>query len=131
MPKNKKKGINAERDLIHAFWAREWTACRVAGSGSMRYPGPDIIAIKQGKSLAIECKITKNTTKYLKKEEIEALKEYSQKSGSTALIAVKFPKQEWAFLEPEKLEETESHYMIKAEKAKEKGKQIDQITKHL
>ncbi|RLE44410.1 Holliday junction resolvase [Candidatus Woesearchaeota archaeon] len=131
MPKNKKRGTNAERELIHMFWAKDWTACRVAGSGSMRYPAPDIIASKKGKILAIECKITKNKQKYIKKQEINALKEYSKKAGAKPLIAIKFPKQEWIFLEPESFKETETHYTIETENAKEKGKQINHITKNL
>lgn len=42
---HKSKGINAEREIIHLFWSMPgWTACRVAGSGSMKYPSPDVIA---------------------------------------------------------------------------------------
>ena len=41
----KSKGINAERELIRLFEdTNKWSACRVAGSGSSRYPSPDIIA---------------------------------------------------------------------------------------
>ena len=52
----KKKGINAERELIHMFWAEKWAAIRVAGSGSSKYPSPDILAGNNLRKLAIECK---------------------------------------------------------------------------
>ena len=55
----KSKGINAERQLIHMFWSVKWTACRIAGSGSSKYPSPDIIAANRARKLAIEAKITK------------------------------------------------------------------------
>ena len=48
----KSKGTNAERELIHAFWGKGYAAIRSAGSGSMKYPSPDIIAAKKGKRFA-------------------------------------------------------------------------------
>ncbi len=64
---NKIRGTNAERELLHMFWAEGWVACRAAGSGSMRYPSPDLFVSKSGKHLAIECKITKGKKQILKK----------------------------------------------------------------
>ena len=56
----KSKGINAERDLIHKFWNVEgWSAVRVAGSGSMKYPSADVLATNKLRRLAIECKTSK------------------------------------------------------------------------
>ena len=75
----KSKGINAERDLIHKFWATNgWAALRVAGSGSMRYPSADILATNKVRKLAIECKTVKNPWKYIEKEDINQLKEFSE-----------------------------------------------------
>ena len=95
---NKQKGSTAEREIVHLFWANGWAATRVAGSGSMKYPSPDIIAHKEGLQLAIECKKTKQTSKYFENEEIADLQTYAQISGARPLIAIKFPKQEWLFL---------------------------------
>ena len=53
----KSKGINAERELIHIFWkTKSWAACRVAGSGAIKYPAPDVLAGNGNILLAIECK---------------------------------------------------------------------------
>ena len=50
----KSKGINAERDLIHKFWGTgKWSAVRIAGSGSMKYPSADILATNKLRTLAI------------------------------------------------------------------------------
>jgi len=71
----KSKGIGAERELIHSFWAtNEWVAHRIAGSGSSKYPSPDIIASNNIRKLAIECKTCSEKTVYIKKKEIEELK---------------------------------------------------------
>ena len=67
----KGKGINAERELIHAFWKeKNWTAIRVAGSGCSKYPAPDIVAGNLLRKLAIECKSSKTNIIYIPKEEI-------------------------------------------------------------
>src|SRR3990170_2008993 len=98
---SKEKGSNAERELIHLFWStKEWTACRVAGSGSMKYPSPDIIANKQGINLAIECKATGSNNQYLEKREVDELVEYAKKAGARPLIAVRFNRMPWLFLDP-------------------------------
>lgn len=130
--KNKQKGSNAERELIHLFWGLPgWTAVRVAGSGSMKYPSPDILAQKQGLSLAIECKITKAQTQYLEKREVDELIEFAQRAGARPLIAVRFAKQKWVFLNPDDLRETQSSKGISLEGAELKGVSFEDLTKGL
>ncbi|MBD3164943.1 Holliday junction resolvase [Candidatus Woesearchaeota archaeon] len=117
----KSKGINAERSLIHKFWQENWCAVRIAGSGSCRYPSPDILAGNNLRKLAIECKTSKDSAKYLTSKEIQELLEFSKLFGAEAWIAIKFDKLEWYFLTTEDLNRTESHYVITAENAKNKG----------
>ena len=88
----KSKGINAERDLIHKFWANKWASVRIAGSGSMRYPSADILATNKLRKLAIECKTSKDASKYIEKEDIEQLREFAELFNSEAYVAVKFSK---------------------------------------
>jgi Holliday junction resolvase len=125
--KNKAKGSNAERELLQKFWERGWTACRVAGSGSMRYPSPDIISTKNGRILAIECKSTREKYKYLKKEEIIQLMEYATISQSTPYIALRFMKEDWLFIHPEDLEEKKTSFGISMEDAKKTAKKFEEI----
>ena len=66
----KSKGSNAERELIHMFWSKGFAAIRSAGSGSMKYPSPDLLVAKNNKILAIECKITKILQNILKREKL-------------------------------------------------------------
>ncbi|MBW3018976.1 Holliday junction resolvase [Candidatus Woesearchaeota archaeon] len=124
---NKTRGTNAERELLHMFWAQGWVACRAAGSGSMRYPSPDLFVSKSGKHLAIECKITKEKSKYLKKEEIHSLQEYAQIAGVEAYIAIKFPREQWLFVKPNQLREQRESYSVTLNEAKENGKQLNQL----
>ena len=126
----KGKGINAERDLIHKFWATGlWGALRIAGSGSMRYPSADILATNKLRKLAIECKTAKKPWKYIEKDAIEQLKEFAELFNAEPYIAVKFSKEEWVFLTLEDLEETDKNFMINTEKAKIKGILFEELIK--
>lgn len=117
----KAKGTNAERELIHKFWANGFAAIRSAGSGSMKYPSPDILASKSGRVLAIECKVTKDTYKYFEKAEISDLQTFASIFNAEPFIAVKFKGNDWFFLELKKLKETEKSFMVDIELAKKDG----------
>lgn len=124
----KSKGIGAERELIHGFWAtNEWVAHRIAGSGSSKYPSPDIIASNNIRKLAIECKTCSEKTVYIKKKEIEELKRFGTMFGAESWVAVKFSKTDWLFLNPEDLDETQVNYSLKKEVALSKGLLFEEL----
>ncbi len=118
----KSKGISAERELIHMFWkTEEWSAHRIAGSGSSKYPSPDIIAGNNQRMFAIECKTLKKGKKYLGKEDIEQLKQFCEKFGAEPLLAMRFDRQPWSFLKLEYLENTGNCFAVSQNLIKEKG----------
>lgn len=125
---NKKaKGSNSERDLIHKFNDNGWVAIRSAGSGSMKYPSPDILAGNNLRRLAIECKTTADIKKYLTRKEVDELIFFAQKFGAEAWIAVRFDRMEWYFLNIEDLEQTDKSYSIDIPTAKRKGVSFEQL----
>ncbi len=130
MINKKSKGTNAERELIHLFWQSGWAAFRAAGSGSMRYPCPDIIAGNNVKKFAIECKTSADTKKYLTKDEINDLKKFSTMFGAQAWVGVRFNNLEWFFLTLEDLEETENSFAVSIELAKRKGLTFNQLIEY-
>jgi len=117
----KSKGINAERDLIHKFWSKGWAAVRVAGSGSMRYPSADVLATNKRRRVAIECKTSGDTNKYLSKEDIDQLKEFSSLFGAEPWIAVKFDRQNWFFMSLDDLKATKGGFLVSLDIAEKKG----------
>lgn len=124
----KSKGINAERELIHLFWKTDsWAACRIAGSGSSRYPSADVLASNAVRRLAIEAKITKDHYKHFGKEEIEDLRTFATRFGAEAWIAVKFKGNDWFFLTLEDLQETGENYSIPLELAKRRGLSFNEL----
>jgi len=90
------KGAGFERDLVDLFWENGWSAARVAGSGSVSHPVPDVFAIKDGRVVVVECKTTSGDRLSLKKA-VKGLKKFQDISGGEAYIAVKFNRVEPRF----------------------------------
>jgi Holliday junction resolvase len=123
----KKKGINAERELIHLFWQNGWMPIRVAGSGCAPIPCPDVIASNGERNLAIECKSSKNSNLYVNKEDVEQLTEFCTRFGAEFWLGVRFDRTEWLFLPLQHLEEKKTKFLISIEKAKEKGLRFSEL----
>ena len=124
----KSKGINAERDLLHRFWnAGSWSAVRVAGSGSMKYPSADILASNKLRKLAIECKTSIKENKYLPKENVQQLKSFADMFGAEPWIAIKFKNSNWYFVSLEDIAETEKSFIIDNTIVKDKGLLFEEI----
>lgn len=117
----KSRGSNAERDLIHKFWAAGWAALRAAGSGSSQYPSPDIVTSNNVRKLAMEVKLTTAQSKYFTKQEVNELLYFSDKFGAEAWLAVKFFREPWWFLPVENALETGASYVVTLERARSFG----------
>jgi holliday junction resolvase Hjr len=118
---SKAKGSRLERELLRLFWEDRWFCTRMAGSGSMPLPCPDLLAGKKGRVLALECKGGKgDKRRYITKEQIEELKEFSKGFGAEAWVAVRFDGLPWAFLEIKHLGKG-NNYHVDRKLAEKKG----------
>ena len=86
------KGANFERKLVNQFWDNGFAAIRAAGSGSAPLPLPDIIALKDNRTIILECKTTGKDSFRLDKEDVGKLKTFRERADCEAYIAVKFDK---------------------------------------
>ncbi len=124
----KGKGSNAERELIHLFHSvGGWGAVRVAGSGSNKYPSPDVLAGNGSRCVAIECKSTRDDKKYLEKREVEELKVFAKRFGAEAWVAVRFMGCPWYFLRADELEDTGNCFAVSREMAQKMGIVFNQL----
>jgi len=123
----KRKGINAERELLHKFWDAGWACVRIAGSGSIKYPMPDVLVSNGFKVIAIEIKNIDSDYKYFPRREINELVDFSKKFGAIPFVAVKFSGKPWLFLSIEDLKETNHGYAIQFENDKAKGFSFDEL----
>lgn len=118
---SKIKGCRTERELLHLFWDAGFVCSRMAGSGSIPLPSPDLIAGKDGRILVIECKSGKSQ-RYLTKKEVDELRDFGVRMGAEAWIALRFNNQDWYFMETEKLKQSRGgNFFADIKLAKEKG----------
>jgi len=123
----KSKGINAERDLVHAFWGKGYACVRIAGSGSSRYPSADLVVGKGSRKMVVECKATKKDKQYFDKTQIELFKQFATIFGGEPWIAVKFDRKEWSFLKIEELNDSGKNYCISDKKAPIIGRSFEEL----
>ena len=124
----KSKGINAERDLVHRFWEIGWACVRVAGSGSSKYPSPDLLAGNNVRKFAIETKTTSGTIQYFSKKEIDELRFFSNRFGAESWVAIKFKGISWVFLGLEDLMETGKAFSASKALCERRGLSFEELT---
>ncbi len=129
--RNKKaKGTAAENELIHNFWEKNWVCVRVAGSGSTKYPAPDLLASNGFRKIVMEVKVVNASKKYFTGQEIRDLNFFGEKFGAESWVGVKFSQNQWFFIPTSELEETKSeNYVIDIIKMKREGFLFDEMLK--
>jgi len=126
---HKSVGTKGERDILKMFWDNGWAAVRTPGSGSARFPSPDIIAGKKDRRMVIEAKITKENKKYFEEKEIRELKYFGNLFGAEIWVAIRFKGENWFFINIEDLIFSGKSYSIDKENAKMKGLLFEEIIK--
>jgi len=128
LPKNKSKGSKVERELFQKFIEDgRYRVVRVAGSGLMENADCDLIAGKKGKKFAIEVKSSKKPIKYISKEQINNFMIFSEIFGLKPVIALRFNREGWLFINPRKLRNSGKNWVITLEDARKKGKKFAQF----
>lgn len=125
---NKAKGSRVERELIQLFTQHSWRAVRVAGSGVGEDSPCDLIASKFGKkAFTIEVKSSKKSTIYITKEQVNDFIIFSNIIGLNSIIALRFNREGWFFLNPKHLKDTGKYFAASLATAKENGKRFAQF----
>lgn len=128
MPNNKAKGSKAERELFQKFIENGYRCVRVAGSGTMENADCDLLAgRKGGEKYSIEVKSSKKPAKYISKDQIERFIIFSEIFGLNPVVALRFNREGWIFINPDQLRDTGNNWAITLEEAKEKGKKFSQF----
>ena len=121
------KGANAERELMHLFFNAGFSVVRIAGSGTSPLPAPDIIALKKGRIIAVECKARKAKNLAITLVQMQELLDWAKKAGSESFVGWKVPRKGWFFLKPGQFHRTEKFFLISLEDAMKKGKPLDLV----
>ena len=111
----KKRGYDAERELVHMFRDVGYSAIRVPVSAPSSEPLPDVFAIKDDAILSIEVKAQERYA-YYKRDQVKKLFEFLEihkiYPRRSAVLAGKFKYKGWWFDIATKLDD----YMIKIDK---------------
>ena len=97
MVKRYRKGYIAELQLTHTLSKLGYMVVRTPRSGRINLASPDIIAVKPGKVIVIECK-SRLEAFTVPQEQLDELKEWELRAGATAYIAWKVARKGWFFL---------------------------------
>ena len=129
--RNKKgKGTAAENELIHRFWENDWVCVRTAGSGSGRYPAPDVLASNGFKKLVLEVKVVNDTKKYFTRQEVLDLEFFASKFAAQAWVGVKFAENQWFFIPTSELSLTKAeNYVVDLITMKRSGFTFEEMIK--
>jgi Holliday junction resolvase len=131
----KSKGIGAERELLHKFWANGFIAMRSPASGAIKYPSPDLLVGNALRKMAIECKTTNSEKQYISSDQIGQLKKFSEIFGAEPWVAVRFnmtlfDTEGWYFISLDDLKETEGkNYVVSLSLAKARGMLFEEVIK--
>jgi len=124
---SKRSGAAAERELLHMFCDRGFSAIRVAGSGSSSELSCDLLVGNGNLMAAVECKSSKSKKKYITAEQIRDFKQFASNFGLAALVAIRFSRSGWWFIHPDEMENTGKNFAISLEEIRAKGKSFDNI----
>jgi len=111
----KKRGYDAERELVHMLRDKGYDAIRVPVSAPSKEPLPDVFAVKGDSILSIEVKAQERYA-YYKRDQVKKLFEFLEMHKiyprKYAVLAGKFRYKGWWFDIAEKIDD----YMIKIDK---------------
>jgi Holliday junction resolvase len=119
-----RKGYLLEWKLQHKLFDMGYAVMRAPRSGRIGLPTPDLVAIKDGKIIVIECK-SREDAFTVDAEQLKELQEWEKRAGATAYIAWKMSRREPLFLRLKDVLATNGN--IGKKMLEEKGIGIDEI----
>lgn len=128
---NKAKGTKYENELYDLLIEAGYRCIRSAGSGTKKESNADLIAGKASadrrQKYAIEAKYSKAPVKYITKEQIENFIVFSEIFGLTPVVALRFNREGWLFINPSQLRDAGKNWTISLGEAKQVGKRFSQF----
>ncbi len=105
------KGARSERELLNKFYDLGYSVVRAAGSG-VNALGPDIIAMRKGVCLSIECKAWDRGSLSLEPDQYQKLVEWERNTDGFTFVAWKIKGKGWYFIRLDEFSKGESNYNV-------------------
>ena len=120
------KGARSERELLGILYDNSFSVMRSAGSG-VNSISPDIIAFRDRKGVAFECKAWNGTSVSIPIEKLDTLKRWESNTGMDTYIAWRINGKGWFFISLSEMSRTEKNYTITMRKAFEINRRLDRL----
>ena len=120
------KGARSERELLLRLSGINYSVMRAAGSG-VNSLSPDIIAIKEGRGFAFECKAWA-TNLLIEPERLDSLQAWEKNTGMQTFIAWKINNKGWFFIKLNELFKNGKNYTMTKSRAFEINRRFEEIT---
>jgi len=122
------KGANAERELIHTLSDMGFAVLRVAGSGVSPLPSPDVVALKNGKIIAFECKAWNGKHLAIPVVTFNDEVNWAKLAGAEFFIGWKIPREGWLFVRANHFHNAGKNFMISLEEARKQSVTLTALT---
>ncbi len=103
-----------------------------SGSKIKKAKYPDVVAIKSGKVLVLEVKCrSKVESIYIKEDQINKLREFANRSGGYAFIAIRIPKGVWKLVSIDSIEKVSNNTYRLSRELIINSKELSEVLKEL
>lgn len=120
------KGARSERELLNILDGEGYSVIRSAGSG-VNSLSPDLIAVRDGRLIAIECKAWDRGSLALDPEQYQKLVEWESNSAFPTFVAWRMNGMGWFFIKLEEFEKGRSNYNITKKKVLGLNRKLDDV----
>ena len=120
------KGARCERELLNDLHSRGYSVMRSAGSG-INTLSPDIIAMKDTKRLAFECKAWESTSLSIENERFKGLVNWQSNTKMETYIAWRMNGDGWFFVKLEEMKVNEKTTTVSKKQVLDANRRIESI----
>ncbi len=104
-------GINGEREILNKLREFGFSGIRAAGSGTTKWPTPDILAAREGCIIAMEVKVSSGDKIYVRRREINELLSFSSDFNALPVLSVRFRRGGWRIFNIAELDEKGANFL--------------------
>ena len=120
------KGARSERELLSILDEEGYSVLRSAGSG-VNALSPDIVALKKGRCIVIECKAWEKGSLSLAPEQFKKIRQWESNTGFPTFVAWRMNGMGWFFIKPGEFEKGRSNYNITKKKVLGVNRKLEDV----
>ena len=120
------KGARSERELLNLLDAEGYSVTRSAGSG-VNALSPDLVAMKKGRCIVIECKAWDRGSLSLEPDQFEKILEWESNTEFPTYVAWRMNGMGWFFIKPGEFEKGRSNYNITKKKVLGLNRKLEDV----